>query len=352
MLWYAFRRLAYGLMVILAVIIGISGLIYLSPVDPAQLTFGQRADVATVQAKTEELGLNQPLWLQLGAYLSDLSPVSCLNIRRTDIRNISYVCLFQKSEFQFWVIKWPYLRTSYQSGRPVSHILARAIPPTALLAVLAMCLAMVLGLPLGIISAVYPKTRIDRAISWFTVLGYSLPTYVVAMVLALILGYWLGPWTGLQVQGSLYELDDFGDWQLEIRNLILPVLALGLRPVALITQLTRSTLLEVLSQDFVRTAQAKGLPPRKVLLQHALRNALNPLSTAASSWFAALLTGAFFVENVFSFKGLGEVTVQALLNYDLPVVLGCVIFTASVFVVINLWTDFLYVWLDPRIRLE
>ena len=145
-------------------------------------------------------------------------------------------------------------------------------------------------------------------------------------------------------------LDDFGDWQVQWRNIILPALALGLRPVALITQLTRSTMLDVMKQDYVRTATAKGLPKTTVLVRHALRNALNPLVSAISGWFAALLTGAFFVENVFNFKGLGDVTVNALLNFDIPVVLGCVLFTAVVFVVVNLLSDLLYAWIDPRIK--
>jgi len=121
--------------------------------------------------------------------------------------------------------------------------------------------------------------------------------------------------------------------------------------VALITQLTRSAMLDVLSQDFVRTATAKGLPPRIVVVRHALRNALNPIVSAVSGWFAALLTGAFFVENVFNFKGLGSATITALLNFDIPVVLGCVLFTALTFVVVNLIADLLYGWLDPRVVL-
>jgi peptide/nickel transport system permease protein len=125
---------------------------------------------------------------------------------------------------------------------------------------------------------------------------------------------------------------------------------LGLRPVALITQLTRSAMLDVMTQDYVRTATAKGLSKYTVTVRHALRNALNPMVSAISGWFAALLTGAFFVENVFNFKGLGDVTVNALLNFDIPVVLGCVLFTAMVFVFINLLSDLLYAWLDPRVK--
>jgi peptide/nickel transport system permease protein len=171
------------------------------------------------------------------------------------------------------------------------------------------------------------------------------------MLLALLFGYAWGHWTGLEVQGSLFALDDFGEWELRWRNMILPALALGLRPVALIAQLTRSAMLDVLSQDYVRTATAKGLSAPVVIIKHALRNAMNPIVSAISGWFAALLTGAFFVENVFNFKGLGDVTVTALLTFDIPVVLGCVLFTSAVFVVVNIVADLLYAWLDPRVTL-
>ncbi len=352
MLFYILRRLAYGLLVLVLVVTTITGIIFLAPVDPAQLTFGQRSDVSTVQAKTAELGLDQPLYVQLGRYLTDLSPLSVLEMRPDNQRRYRFVRLWALEGNRYVVLKKPYLRESYQTGRPVVEILAQAIPVTALLATVALLLAIVLGLGFGIVAALRPHTGWDHFISVISVFGYSLPTYVAAMLLALVFGYALGDWTGLNIQGSLYVLDDFGDWRLQLRNLVLPALALGLRPVALITQLTRSAMLEVLAQDYVRTARAKGLPTRQVIVRHALRNALNPLVSAISGWFAALLTGAFFVENVFNFKGLGDATVTALLNFDIPVVLGCVLFTAATFVVINLLADLLYAWLDPRVRMQ
>lgn len=348
---YFLRRLAYGLLVLVLVVTTISGIIFLAPVDPAQLTFGQRSDVSTVQAKTTELGLNQPLLYQLGHYLSDISPISVLPNETASFQKYQAKPLFGWGENHVLVLKYPYLRESYQSGRPVTEILAEAIPATALLAGSAMLLATILGVLLGAVSALRPHTWLDYTVSVGSVLGYSLPSYVAALFLALLFGFFWGEWTGLDIQGSLRVLNDFGEWELRWRNLLLPTLALGLRPVALITQLTRSAMLDTLSQDFVRTAIAKGLPRRKVIFVHTLRNALNPLVSAISGWFAALLTGAFFVENVFNFKGLGDVTVQALLNFDIPVVLGCVLFTSGVFVVVNWVADLLYVWLDPRVRL-
>jgi len=182
------------------------------------------------------------------------------------------------------------------------------------------------------------------------VAGISLPSYVSAMILALVFGYYFSDYTGLEVRGSIYDLDDFGDEAYFWKNLILPAIALGIRPIAIVTQLTRSAMLEVLSQDYIRTAKAKGLSYYKVIFKHALRNALNPVLTALSGWFAALLAGAFFVENVFDFNGLGQVTVNALLSYDIPVVLGAVLFTSVLFVVINILVDLLYAVLDPRVK--
>ena len=351
MITYTLRRLAYGLLVMVLVICTITGIIYLTPVDPAQLTFGQRSDVSTVKAKTAELGLDQPLYVQLIDYLGDISPVSVVTQTDENRRKYRYYPLFSTGADRALVLKWPYLRESYQSGRPVSEILAEAIPNTALLAGIAMLLATLLGILFGVLAALRPHTWVDHLIAVLSVFGYSLPSYVAAMLLALVFGYWLGDHTGLEVQGSLHVLDDFGDWEFRWRNLVLPAVALGMRPVALITQLTRSAMLDVLSQDYVRTATAKGLPSRRVIVRHALRNALNPIVSAISGWFAALLTGAFFVENVFNFKGLGSATITALLNFDIPVVLGCVLFTVLIFVVVNIIADLLYGLLDPRITL-
>ncbi len=348
---YILRRLAYGILVMILVVTIITGIIFLAPVDPAQLTFGQRSDVSTVKAKTAELGLDQPHYIQLGMYLSDLSPISVLAQTPENQRKYQAQTLLPWRDGNALVLKFPYLRESYQSGRPVTEILADAIPATALLAGTAMLLATFLGLLFGIVAALKQHSWLDHLVSVISVFGYSLPSYVAAMLFALVFGYALGEWTGLEIQGSLFVLSDFGEWQVRWRNLVLPALALGLRPVALITQLTRSAMLDVLSQDFVRTATAKGLSQKIVVVKHALRNALNPIVSAISGWFAALLTGAFFVENVFNFKGLGDATVNALLNFDIPVVLGCVLFTSAVFIVVNLLSDLIYAWLDPRVRI-
>lgn len=344
------RRLLYGMAVMTLVVLIITSIIYLAPVDPARLTFGQRSDNATVQAKKRELGLDQPLYAQLVMYLNDISPLSIHAVTAENTAKYNWIKLIPFGDKAF-VMKMPYLRESYQTGRKVSEILRDAIPQTAILAIAAMIIATILGIFLGVVASLRPGSWFDTTSIVASVAGYSLPSYIVAMILALVFGFWLSDWTGLNIQGSLFELDDFGDEQIVWKNLILPAVALGIRPVALITQLTRSTMLDILTMDYIRTAKAKGLDRKTVVVKHALRNALNPVTTAVSGWFAGLLAGAFFVESVFTYNGLGQVTVTALLNFDIPVVLGCVLFTALVFVLMNIVVDVLYAVLDPRIRL-
>ena len=350
MLNYILKKLLYSLLVVILVVSVIAGIIYTAPIDPTRLTFGQRSDNATVIAKRKELGLDKPLYIQLAYYLNDISPVGFHQNTSNNLNKYSYLFKIPFGNYAF-ILKKPYLRESYQSGRQVNSILADAIPQTAVLAIGAMIIAIILGIILGVATALHRNTLFESSAMVGSVLGYSLPSYIVAMLLALIFGYWLAPFTGLNIQGSLFEINDLGDETIVWKNVLLPAIALGIRPIALITQLTRSTVLDIISMDFVRTATAKGLNKTKVILQHVLRNALNSVTTALSGWFAGLLAGAFFVENVFAYNGLGQVTVTALLNFDIPVVLGCVIFTSIVFVVINIVVDILYTFLDPRVRL-
>ncbi len=347
MIKYIAKRLLAGILVVIAIVILITTIIFLAPVDPAQLTFGQRAETGAVAAKREALGLDKSLPVQMAYYLRDISPINFVDIQDAQQRRYQFVQLIPLGSKSL-ILKKPYLRESYQTGRSVTAILAEAIPKTILLALASILLASFLGIFLGAISAVYKNSMTDNIAVICSVIGYSLPSYVTAIILALIFGYYLGDWTGLNVQGSIIELDDFGDRRYAFKNLILPALALGIRPVAIITLLTRSSMLDVLNMDYIRTAKAKGLQKASLIIKHGLRNALNPVATAISGWFAALLAGAFFVENVFNFKGLGEVTVTALINFDIPIVLGAVIFTAITFVVINILVDIVYVYLDPR----
>ena len=199
-----------------------------------------------------------------------------------------------------------------------------------------------LGILFGVMAAISYDTWVDRLLLAGTTLGISVPSYVSAIVFALLFGYVWHDWTGLNVQGSLVELNDMGDPVLEWKNIILPALALGIRPIAVITQLTRSAILDVIRQDYVRTARSKGLEVLYIMRKHVLSNAWNPIITGLTGWLASLLAGAFFVERVFNFKGLGDLTITALTNYDITLLLGCMITVCLIFVLINLLTDMLY----------
>lgn len=356
MLRFIAKRLGYGLLVLFGVIIIIFFLFNALPVNSARLTLGQRADIASVEAIEKEYHLDQPWYIRLGLYLNDISPVSVhtenpQSLLYLEPGKYSYTRLMSFGNSTL-VIKYPYFSRSFQSRRLVSEILAEKIPPTAILAFSSILLATVIGIFLGIIAAINHNNFLDNSAVTLSVIGISQPSYFSGIILALLFGYLWHDITGLNHVGSLFELNDFGDEVIVWKNLILPAIALGIRPIAIITQLTRSSMLDVLSQDYIRTAKAKGLGFYKVLFKHSLRNALNPVITSISGWFAALLAGAYFVEIIFDFKGLGYETVRALLNFDFPVVMGSVLFTAVVFVLINMLVDVIYAFLDPRISVK
>jgi peptide/nickel transport system permease protein len=171
----------------------------------------------------------------------------------------------------------------------------------------------------------------------------------MSIVIAYVFGFVFSRYTGLHMTGSLFDTDPFAGKQWQLKNLILPAITLGIRPLAIIAQLTRGSLLDVLNQDYIRTAYAKGLSKKQVIRRHGLRNALNPVITAITGWFAELLAGAFFVEYIFGWKGIGKVTVDALAKLDFPVVMGSVLITAFLFIVINILADWLYRVVDPRV---
>ena len=181
----------------------------------------------------------------------------------------------------------------------------------------------------------------------------SLPSFFAAILIAWFFAYVLADYTHLNMFGNLYTVDDYGTGEyLDIKNLILPALTLGIRPLETLTQLTRNSLLEALSQDYLRTAKAKGMSLGRVVFRHALRTALNPVVTSASGWLAGLLAGAVFVEYVFDWKGMGVVIVNGLDQYDFPVVMGAILFICVLLIVINILTDILYAVLDPRVRIQ
>ncbi len=333
----------------MSAIVLISSIIYLAPVDPARLTFGQRSDESAVARKQAELFLDKPLHIQMLYYLNDISPIGIGNDSRYTSKNIWHHKLFSFGGNNRLLLKVPYFRESYQSGRRVSDLMIDAIPKTLILAMSAMIIAIIFGLLFGIIAALAKDTWLDQFIIGISVLGISVPSYVSAIILALVFGFLLRDYTGLNIQGSIYDINDIGDEVVVWKNLLLPAIALGVRPLAIITQLMRASLLDVLTQDYMRTAKAKGLVFKDVIVKHAVKNSLNPVFTAITGWFASLLAGAFFVENVFNFKGIGGLTVTALINYDIPVLLGCVIFVCAVFIIINILVDYGYRFFDPKV---
>jgi peptide/nickel transport system permease protein len=348
MIRYLIRRCVYGLLVMIGVVVTVFFL-FQGFGDPSRLVIGQRADAATQQNIRKEMYLDQPRWKQFVFYLNDISPIGIHT--RDEIRTKGIKGLFIGGA-TVMAIKWPYLRRSYQSKREVWSILMEALPGTIVLAMTAMLLATVSGVGLGVLAAIRRDTWMDTSAIFVSVLGISAPSFFMAIVMAYTFGFVLSGVTGLHIMGNLFDTDPFAGRQLHLRNLVLPALTLGIRPMAIIAQLTRGSLLDTLNQDYIRTAYAKGLPARTVVWKHALRNALNPVITAITGWFAELLAGAFFVEKIFYWKGIGKVTVDALEKLDFPVVMGSVLVSSFFFVVVSVLSDLLYGLVDPRVRLS
>ena len=317
--------------------------------DPSRLVMGQTGDAKTQANIRKELYLDQPKWKQFVNYLNDVSPI-CIHSKE-DIGKKNLKGIFVGGQMKFG-LKLPYLRRSYQSKRPVGTMLMEALPGTLLLAFAAMLIAIAIGIPLGVVAAVKQNTWLDTSSIFASIVGISAPSFFMGIIIAYLFGFVFSSWTGLHITGNWFEIDEItGAKHLALKNLILPAVTLGIRPMAIITQLTRSAMLDVLDQDYIRTAYAKGLSKRTVVWKHALRNALNPVITAITGWFAELLAGAFFVEYIFGWKGIGKLTVDALANLDFPVVMGSVLVSASFFILINILSDVLYGIVDPRVRI-
>jgi len=321
------------------------------PGDPARLIMGQRTNSATTENVRKEMNLDKPMLTRYLLYMDDISPIGIHGRDAESKEKYHYTELFPISSKKCVTVKWPYLGRSYRTKRLVNNVLAEALPGTVILAIAAMTLATIAGILLGVIAALKKDTWMDTSAVAASVAGISMPSFFAGLVIAWLFGYLWHGYTGLNMTGSLWEYDPFTGKHLVLKNLILPALALGIRPLAIITQLTRSALLDVLSQDYIRTAYAKGLSRAKIVFRHALPNALNPVITAISGWLAELLAGAFFVEYIFGWKGVGKLTVDGLDKFDFPIVMGSVLLTAVIFIVVNLVTDMLYGWLDPRVRL-
>jgi peptide/nickel transport system permease protein len=304
-----------------------------------------RKDLYLINEKGESISK----FKQFLYYLNDVSPICFHSKEDIEKKNLKGIFIGGSAKFG---LKIPYLRKSYQSKRAVWSILMQALPGTLMLAMAAMFIAMLIGIPLGVMAAVKQNTWMDTSAVFSSIVGISAPSFFMGIIIAYVFGFVLSDWTGLHISGSWFAIDDEGHKRLTLQNLILPAITLGIRPLAIITQLTRSAMLDVLDQDYIRTAYAKGLSKKTVIWKHGLRNALNPVITAVTGWFAELLAGAFFVEYIFGWQGIGKVTVDALEKLDYPVVMGAVLVAAVFFILINILADILYGVVDPRVRVE
>ena len=350
MLTFITKRAVHGLLVLLGVITVVFLIFHAIPGDPVAMMAGQRSDIAAREVIEKELGLHLPLHQQYFQYLKDLSPISMHQHSKGEQDKYHYKVITRLDHQKVLVAKRPYLRRSFQTNQEVGSLIVKNVINTFWLAMAAMVIALVFGILFGVAASLHPNSFRDHALVTISVIGISIPSFVVAIFLAIVFGYYLSDYTGLNLTGHLWVNHPLRGRELHLENLILPAITLGIRPLAIITQLTRSSMLEVLSKDYIRTARAKGLSRKRIVFKHALKNALNPVITAASGWLASLMAGAFFVEYIFDWKGLGYITIKAVQNLDFPVVMGSTIFIASIFVFINIFVDILYAAIDPRVR--
>ena len=358
MVSYILNKIGYGVLTLFGVVTVIFFLFNILPGDPARMMLDQREDLEQFQNIRKKYGFDQPIGTQYLYYLNDLSPISIHsknkeNYTFLDAEKYSYKEIVTLSSNTL-VLKLPYLRKSFQKNdKNVADVISETLPNTAILAVSAITVAILVGIFFGILSAIFKDTFFDRIISIISTLGMSVPSFFSAILFAWLFGFVLHRYTNLNMTGSLYEVDDFGEKiYIQWKNLILPTVVLGIRPLAVVIQLMRNSLLEVLTQDYIRTAKSKGLSTYKIIKTHALKNALNPVVTAVSGWFASMLAGAVFVEYIFNWNGLGREIVNALNTLDLPIIMGSVLTIAAMFILINIFVDIIYGILDPKIRVK
>ena len=309
---YLLRRILATIPVMVVVALFVFALLHLSPGDPAAVIAGDYASPADVERIRHELGLDNPLHVQLGIWL--------------------------------WKVVHGDLGVSIFSNLPVTKLIGQRLEPTFALTVMTMIIAVVLAVPMGVLAAWTAGTWVDRLLMVFAVLGFSLPVFWLGFLLIY----------GFSVQLEILPVQGYVSFQKGfipfLRHLILPSLTLGIVYMALIARMTRASMLEVLREDYIRTAHAKGLKPYVVLLWHALKNASLPIVTIIGVGVALLIGGVVVTESVFAIPGLGRLTVDAILHRDYPVIQGIILVFSAVYVLINLLVDISYTFLDPRIR--
>jgi peptide/nickel transport system permease protein len=312
MVSYILRRVLSTVPVMAIVALFVFSLLYIAPGDPAAIIAGDQASPGDIERIRQGLGLDRPFLVQFGSWL--------------------------------WRILHGDLGTSIFTNLPVSSLIAQRIEPTLSLMVLTLVLTIVVAVPLGVLAAWKAGSWVDRTIMAFAVFAFSLPVFVVGYVLAFVFAL---QFEWLPVQGYTPLAEGFWPW---LQNLILPALALGCVYIALIARITRASMLEVLQQDYIRTARAKGLDQRSILFVHALKNAAVPIITVIGIGVALLIGGAVVTESVFAIPGLGRLTIDAILRRDYPVIQGIVLMFSFLYVLVNLMVDVTYTLVDPRIR--
>jgi len=312
MLAYVVRRVLATVPVMAVVALFVFSLLYLAPGDPAAVIAGDLATAKDIARIRQQLGLDEPFLVRFGTWL--------------------------------WAVLHGDLGISIFTNLPVARLIGQRVEPTLALTVCTLVISVSLAVPLGVLAAWKAGRWLDRAVMAFAVIGFSVPIFVLAYLL--IFGISLGL-DLLPVQGYASLRDGFGPF---IEHLILPSAALGITYIALIARITRASMLEVLSQDYIRTAQAKGLATDQVLIGHALKNAAVPIVTIIGIGVALLISGVVVTETVFAIPGIGRLTVDAILRRDYPIIQGVILIFSAVYVLINLLVDLSYTVLDPRIR--
>src|SRR5215468_1471392 len=312
MLTYVARRIVATLPVMAVVALFVFSLLYIAPGDPAAVIAGDQATPADVERIRASLGLDRPFLIRFGEWV--------------------------------WQILHGDLGKSIFTNLPVATMIAQRIEPTLSLMAITLGLSVTVAVPIGVVAAWKAGTWIDRLIMAFAVFGFSVPVFVIGYLLAYIFALEL-EW--LPVQGYTPLAEGIGPW---LENLVLPAVALGCVYIALIARMTRAAMLEVLGQDYIRTARAKGIVQHGILFVHALKNASVPIVTVIGIGIALLINGAVITESVFAIPGLGRLTVDAILRRDYPLIQGLVLLFSFIYVLVNLAVDLSYTLLDPRIR--
>jgi peptide/nickel transport system permease protein len=312
MLSYLIRRVLATIPVIGMVAFFVFSLLYLTPGDPAAVIAGDIATSEDIERIRQQLGLNEPFWTRFGTWA--------------------------------WAVLHGDLGISIFTNLPVTRLIAQRIEPTLSLAICTLIIAVGVAVPLGVIGAWKAGRLIDRIVMLFSVLGFSIPVFVLAYLLIYLFAIQLD-W--LPVQGYTPIREGFWPW---LSHLIMPSMALGTIYIALIARITRATMLDVLAQDYVRTAHAKGLAPNAVLMQHALKNAAVPIVTVIGIGVALLISGVVVTETVFAMPGIGRLTVDAIVRRDYPIIQGVILLFSAIYVVVNLLVDLSYRLFDPRIQ--